>query len=197
MTEPAFDAMNTLDRQRRHDERWQKEVLNGMARTLDVLHDISDHLQRLTELLGRERQPTPPGLPEEPEGVLLSVNRLAEYLGITPAAVRNLQVGGKGPSVTRVGSRVYFHRDDVAHWLARIRPEENAGRPWRGAYLPGRIGSTFPSSSERSKQAYCSGSHTEPRSASPYSGRAVCRACGDHVLVNNNGLLRKHYPRGW
>jgi hypothetical protein len=35
--------MNAIDRQRRHDENWQHAVLDGLARVLDVLHDISEY----------------------------------------------------------------------------------------------------------------------------------------------------------
>ncbi len=33
--------MTATERSRRHDERWQHEVLDALARMLDVLHDIS------------------------------------------------------------------------------------------------------------------------------------------------------------
>jgi hypothetical protein len=40
---------STIDRQRRHDEKWQAEVIDGMNRVLTVLHDISCGTRDLTQ----------------------------------------------------------------------------------------------------------------------------------------------------
>lgn len=192
-------AMTPEERQRRHDERWQKEVLDGMARMLDVLHDISDQLQILKSQ-GRQR-PTP--LPQRPESddrqpVLMSVDALAEHLGITANAVRGLQVGDRGPIITRIGRRIYYHRVDVERWLdqMRLRPDDEF-RSWRGSHPPGRIGSRLPASSARPERPWCEGSHSEPIAAGRYHGRGTCRLCKDEVLINKDGRLRQHHARSW
>lgn len=184
-----------MDRQRRHDEAWQREVVDGLARVLDVLHDISDSVRRLAATINQRpvESPMPPDGPE-----LLSVNGLAERLGISPGQVRTLRATGQGPTATQLGSRVYFDRDDVTAWLEQQRVDSSAAeRPWREALLPGRIGSGLPMSSEPRKREFCVGSHSEPLAASRWAGRAVCRVCRDDVLVNRTGLLRKHYSRWW
>jgi len=188
--------MDPIERQRRHDERWQQEVLDGLARMLDVLHDISDAVRELAAVPPERSTSTdsePDTLP-----LLLSVTTLADALGVSPSTVRSFRASGHGPRPTKVGGRLFFHRDDVDTWLQELRPaDESQTRPWRNTLLPGRIGSGLPASSGPQKREYCSGSHTEPMAASQYSGRAVCRACKDHVLVNKDGRLRKHFPGLW
>src|SRR4051812_34521817 len=107
----------TTDRQRRHDEQWQHAVLDGLARMLDVLHDISDGLQQLNAA-------TPPSTPQTndptPHGPqLMSVNDLAEHLGVAPSLIRSRRYIGDGPPATMVGSRVFYNRSDVDAWLAQ------------------------------------------------------------------------------
>jgi len=117
---------------------------------------------------------------------------------VSASTVRGIRASGNAPTATKVGGRLFFQPDDVDAWLAEQR--ENRGdttKPWRQAFLPGRIGSGLPRSSEPEKRAWCTGSHTEPLAASKWTGRAVCRVCNDDVMVNRNGLLRKHYPRWW
>ncbi len=168
---------------------------DGMARALDVMHDISDGIRQLTELL---QAPTPTEQSQDvSESLLLSVKGLAALVGTSEASLYSLRSTGKGPPVTRVGSRVYFQRVDVDAWLREQREYPETTRPWRDAFLPGRIGFTVPRSSVRGRHEYCAGSHTEPLAASKYSGRAVCRSCRDDVLVNRDGLLRKHDPKSW
>jgi predicted DNA-binding transcriptional regulator AlpA len=183
--------VTSSDRQRRHDERWQAEVLDALARMLDVLHDLSDAVreavQRIDQLDTRSRER--PAADSAP--ALLSVADLAAELGISAATVRNLRAAGHGPRGTRIGNRIFFQRDDIAEWLQGTREDERGvTAPWRSSYLPGRIGSAVPPSSEPAP--WCAGSHTEPLAASRYTGRAVCRVCGDDILVNRDGRLRKH-----
>lgn len=188
--------MDKTERQRRHDELFQKEVRDGMSRILDVLHDISDGIRTLQQPIGSAQESEPPTELDGP--ALLSVKDLAGELGITTSAVHNLRYSGNAPVVTKLGGRIYFQRADVDQWLRRQRqtPEDNT-QPWRGSFMPGRIGSNLPRSSDPLKRAWCSGSHTEPMAASKYTGRGVCRACKDDDLVNRDGRLRKHYPRWW
>jgi excisionase family DNA binding protein len=190
-----------IDRQRRHDERWQGEVIDGMARTLDVLHDVSDQLQRiaalLTDALQRnpdERQPAT----SSSSPALLTIDDLAEHLGVTAIVVRRLTADGRSPATTRIGRRVYFQRADVERWLAGLRSssDEPGGRVWSDTITPGRIGERLAATSSPA-QSWCGGSHTEPLGASAYPGRGKCRVCHDDVLINNNGTLRKHAARAW
>jgi excisionase family DNA binding protein len=184
--------MDTAERHRRHDELWQNAVVDGLARALDVLHDISDELRQLSERTPLA-QPETPAAPDSPASALLSIDDLAEYLGTSPGFIRSLRSTGKGPTVTKIGSRVFFHRSDVDAWLRDARePDTEPTRPWRGAYLPGRVGWNVPRSSEPQTRPWCAGSNTEPLAASRYTGRAVCRVCRDDVLVNRDGRLRKH-----
>ncbi len=139
----------------------------------------------------------PVEMPVGKEPDLLSVNALTDQLGVSPGTVRSLRASGSGPRATLLGRRIFFHHDDIAAWLAlaRERTSEDDTRPCRDAYLPGRLGAGLPASSKPSTPGYCTGSHTEPKAASTHSSRGVCRQCGDHVLVNRDGRLRKH-PRG-
>lgn len=182
--------MTTIDRQRRHDERWQSEVLDGLARMHSVLHDISDGVRELRQAIERERTVVTSTEVERP--LLMSVAGLAEHLGLSPSAVYALRSAGHAPPVTKVGSRVFFQRADVDSWLAGLRNVQSDTTPWSNAFLPGRIGSSMPRSS--APAPYCSGSNTEPLAASRYSGRVVCRVCRDDVMVNKDGRTRKHRP---
>lgn len=182
--------------QRQHDERWQTEVLDGLARIHEVMHDISDGVQKLVALLERVPPPLQALRTSLYERTLLSVDDLAELLGVTPNTVRGLRASRHAPTVTKVGRRVFFRQEDVDVWLndRRERAPE-AAAPWTGSWLPGRIGSSVARTSERPD--HCEGSHSEPLTASPYSGRAICRVCRDAVIVNHDGRLRKHYPKTW
>lgn len=189
--------MAEIDRQRRHDEKWQHAVLDGMTRMLAVLHDISDGIQKLNE---DSRRSTPDNLPHVAEDRLrlMSVRETAAALGITPATIYGWHYNKQGPVATKVGGRLMYRPRDVEAWLDEQRETKaTQTRPWRGSYMPGRIGSNVPSTSEQKKRAFCVGSHAEPMAASQYMGRAVCGACKDDVLVNRDGRTRKHYPRHW
>src|SRR4051812_28413121 len=104
-----------------------------MARMLDVLHDISDGVQQLVAASAHTPTPAPID-PDANVPQLLSVRGLAEHLGVSPGVIYGLRTTGDGPVVTKLGNRVYFHRDDVAEWLARQRDDPGpATRPWRGS----------------------------------------------------------------
>lgn len=187
-----------LDRQRAHDERWQREVLSGLDRILAVLHDISDNTREL--LRGNSERPAETADTERTESpqAMLSIDDLAEILGVSRTTVYGLRYRGEGPPSVKVGRSIRYDRREVDTWLEERRePQPGGTRPWKGAYLPGRIGSGVPASSEPPAVRTCTGSHTEPTAASEYSGRGICRECGDHVIVNKDGRLRKHRPRWW
>lgn len=48
---------------------------------------------------------------------------LAAQLGITERTLRMWRARGDGPRVTRVGIRVYVHREDAEEWLRTRRPQ--------------------------------------------------------------------------
>lgn len=189
--------MDQIERQRRHDEKWQRATLDGLSRILEVLHDISDGVQELANS-PKNSSPDRAIHPPDDRPLLLSVKGTAEAVGIPSSSLRNLIAARKGPVPTKIGGRLYFHRDDIDQWLQEQRDTPSTQiRPWRQAFLPGRIGSDVPASSAPPVRSYCSGSHSEPLAASRYSGRAVCRVCRDDVIVNRDGRLRKHLPRTW
>ena len=64
-----------------------------------------------------ENDPTTPGGLEP----LLSVEDLAEYLGIPVTTIYDWRVDGKGPCGIRVGRHVKFAVSDVRDWLAQQR----------------------------------------------------------------------------
>ena len=82
-------------------------------------------------------------------------------------------------------------------WLddARHDPRPEAA-PWRTSFTPGRIGASV-AKAPPVDRSWCAGSHTEPTAASQYHGRGLCRVCRDDVLINRNGLLRKHRRPSW
>lgn len=61
--------------------------------------------------------------PTSPSGLepLLSVEDLAEYLGIPVTTIYDWRVDGKGPCGIRVGRHVKFAVSDVRDWLAQQR----------------------------------------------------------------------------
>lgn len=196
-------AASDAARHRRHDERFQKEVLDALDRMHQVLHDISDSVG---DLAAQAVKGAPADSPvraapgsEPPEKLLFTVQGLAAMTGLSRSAIYQLRHANEGPVPTKVGSRLFFHRDDIAAWLDRHRQnaDDSDTRPWREGWMPGRIGRSHPRSSEPQMAPWCTGSHTEPMAASRYPGRNVCRICRGDVLVNRDGRLRKHHPRGW
>jgi excisionase family DNA binding protein len=167
-----------------------------------VLHDISDGVRELSTNL-KQATPAAPSPPPGDQGdtkLLVTVAELATMTGLSKSSIYQLRYTRDGPVPTKVGGRLLFHRDDVAAWLETQREpadESDRIRPWRESWTPGRIGQGHPRSSEPVKAPWCRGSGTEPMAASRYAGRAVCRDCRDDVLVNKDGRLRKHHPRGW
>ena len=62
---------------------------------------------------------------------LLSVEDLADYLGVPVATIYDWRVGGKGPCGVRVGRHVKFTRGDVLAWIESQR-ESRPGEQPRG-----------------------------------------------------------------
>ena len=192
------DGMGERESERRRDERVQDEALGALQRILDVLHDVSDGIQELQRLQMEASSRADPSPIEAPGPLLLSIDGAAELIGISSSSMRRMCDASYGPTTVRIGSRIFLHRTDLDQWLeeARHRPGGETVR-WRDAPSLGRVGSTVPKVKRAGDEAWCSGSHSEPRSASAYSGRGVCRACGDDVLINRSGLLRKHRRWRW
>jgi excisionase family DNA binding protein len=165
--------MANAQRQRRHDERWQREVLDGMARMLDVLHDISDAVRALAEARGAPAALLPERRRNDHAECLLSVAEAADFLQVPAATLYTWRYRGQGPPGIRVGKYVRYRRQDIEGWLEQRR-DERAGhsQSWRSSHLPGRIGSDVPSSSEPPKRSWCGGSNTEPM-ATPWSTETV------------------------
>jgi len=190
---------NEDERRRRRDEKVQDEVLGGLQRILDVLHDISDGIR---ELQADAREQPPPSEAAEssgsPQPLLLSIDEGADLTGIKSSSFRRLCDASHGPPTVRIGRRIFVQRSDLEWWLYDSRSEQRGGPVrWSERVTPGRIGSSVSKSVSGGDASWCSGSHSAPRSASEYSGRGVCRACGDDVLINRSGLLRKHRPWRW
>lgn len=55
---------------------------------------------------------------------LLSIEQLAQYLGVPVATIYDWRVDGKGPRGVRVGRYVKFAVSDVREWVARQRESE-------------------------------------------------------------------------
>src|SRR5262249_55586404 len=134
-------------KQRRHDERFQAEVVDALSRIHQVLHDISDGIDTLNRN-SRDDTVTSVAAPPYEGPTLLTVSGLAEQLGVSRASVYGLRAAGNAPPTTKIGRRILFHRDDVADWLTRLRDNaDRAPEPWKRAFLPGRVGATFPRTS--------------------------------------------------
>lgn len=55
---------------------------------------------------------------------LLSIEQLAEYLGVPVTTIYDWRVDGKGPRGVRVGRYVKFAVSDVREWVAQQREPE-------------------------------------------------------------------------
>ncbi|ACZ29832.1 phage transcriptional regulator, AlpA [Xylanimonas cellulosilytica DSM 15894] len=62
---------------------------------------------------------------------LMSIDQLAEYLGIPVATIYDWRVDGKGPCAIRIGRHVKYAVHDVQEWVAQHR-EAAPGRPSAG-----------------------------------------------------------------
>jgi hypothetical protein len=90
--------VDPVERRRRHDEAWQNAVVDGVALMMDVLHDISDGVRQIAEVTNR---PTTDARISEGQRPMLSIDELAELLGISGSSVRSLRWSGKGPIATK------------------------------------------------------------------------------------------------
>ncbi len=68
--------------------------------------------------------PTPDGL--EP---LLSIETLAEYVGVPVVTIYRWRTEGKGPCAVRIGRHLKFSLSDVRAWLQTVRESEPGTAP--------------------------------------------------------------------
>lgn len=52
-----------------------------------------------------------------PLGTLLSVEELAEYLGVPAGTLANWRHLGRGPAFVRVGRLIRYRAEDIAGWI--------------------------------------------------------------------------------
>jgi excisionase family DNA binding protein len=60
---------------------------------------------------------------------LLSIEDLADYLGVPVTTIYDWRVNGKGPCGVRVGRHVKFTVSDVLAWIAAQRESRPGQRP--------------------------------------------------------------------
>lgn len=60
---------------------------------------------------------------------LLSIEDLAEYLGVPVTTIYDWRVDGKGPCGVRVGRHVKFTQSDVLAWIEAQREVRPGGNP--------------------------------------------------------------------
>jgi excisionase family DNA binding protein len=63
---------------------------------------------------------------------LLSIDAVADYLGVSVPTIYDWRVSGKGPRAIRVGRHLKFAVSDVQAWVAAQR-EVAPGRPGPGS----------------------------------------------------------------
>ena len=92
---------------------------------MERLGATRSRLERQAHLQGMKTQLQPiSGL--EP---LLSIEDLAEYLGVPVTTIYDWRVDGKGPCGVRVGRHVKFTRSDVLAWIEAQRESRPGGKP--------------------------------------------------------------------
>jgi len=74
------------------------------------------------------------GMKTQPQAVsgldpLLSIEDLAEYLGVPVTTIYDWRVGGKGPCGVRVGRHVKFTVSDVLAWIDAHRESRPGEHP--------------------------------------------------------------------
>lgn len=57
---------------------------------------------------------------------LMTVQELAAYIGYEVSSVYNFKQNGRGPRMTKVGSRVRYRKSDVDTWIADQNKSEEA-----------------------------------------------------------------------
>jgi len=60
---------------------------------------------------------------------LLSIERLAEYVGVPVVTIYRWRTEGKGPCAVRIGRHLKFALSDVRAWLETVRESEPGTAP--------------------------------------------------------------------
>jgi len=70
-----------------------------------------------------EARRTEPGAPQPSgERVVLTTDQAGAFLGLSPTTLETLRTRGGGPPFVKLGRRVVYRSEDLAHWLAqRVR----------------------------------------------------------------------------
>lgn len=177
------------DLHRRFDQQYKVETLDGMARLLDVLHDISASLQ----IIATKPDPSvaAPDPSDEKPPALLGVKEAAAILGVSVGTLNKwrLPYALNGPPAIKIGTRVRYRHADIETWLNQQveRPHEPS-RAWRSE-PQGRIGSTV---KKPIRKVRCPGSSTDPTSVDQF-GLGTCSQCHSTSLaVTEKGKLYRH-----
>lgn len=181
------------DRQRKHREKWMKELLDGLDRIHSVLHSQNAALEEIrAELSGISRTMATKREPVEEGPAILSVKGAAEYLGVSVSTVRTMTAGPEGAPAVLVGRNRYYKRSDLDLMIERLKEVRPQGPGF--AYRVNPIGSNVPSTSDLPPKVYCAGSGQEPSRLSRWPGRGRCPVCRDEPMLKQDGRLRKHRP---
>lgn len=171
-------------------EQWQLDILLGLNRLLEVLHDISD-TTHATHLLiqEQERDAKSPPVVDDDGDRLLTVEETAEFLGIGRTQIYGTfrQVG---PKPIKIGKRTMYRKADLKAWLDSkrdLRIDTYRDTPTR-VHDPRPLPTAHRPYKERPT---CPGSGTEPVSVTKY-GDGECRVCHWKYQRRSNGTLFKH-----
>ena len=60
---------------------------------------------------------------------LMTRQQAADYLGVTPQALSQMNVRGQGPRFVRIGRSVRYRRDDLLDWIESRVVDPTLRRP--------------------------------------------------------------------
>lgn len=171
-------------------EQWQLDLVLGLNRLLEVLHDISDTVHATHVLIQQQGHETRAPAKDDDDDRMLTVEETAEFMGITKS-----QIYGTfkeiGPRAIRIGKRKMYRKADLRAWLDSkrdLRIHTIAASPTR-VHDPRPLASGY---RPHRDQPNCSGSGTEPVRTNE-DGYGECRACGNrYVYKRKDGTLYKH-----
>jgi predicted DNA-binding transcriptional regulator AlpA len=174
------------------EEQWQWDVVVGLNRLLEVLHDISDTVHATHVLMQEQNKQVTRALPtvNDDGDRLLNVEETCEFLGVSRSQIYGT-FRYMGPKAIKIGKRTMYRKADLVAWLDSkrdLRIENIASQATR-VHDPMRPYTGYKPASERPT---CKGSGTEPVRTNKH-GYGVCRECGSEwVHKKKNGTLFKH-----